>query len=76
MRATGVGIASSVGRVGGMISPLAAVKLVNDCHQAAAVLLFSGIMLLSGISVLLIPLETKGRKLSDTVTASTPGTSA
>ncbi|KAL8095498.1 organic cation/carnitine transporter 7-like isoform X1 [Apium graveolens] len=76
VRATGVGIASSVGRVGGMISPLAAVKLVIDCHQAAAVLLFAGVMLLSGLSVLLLPLETKGRKLSDTVTASTPATSA
>ncbi|KAK1366121.1 hypothetical protein POM88_041682 [Heracleum sosnowskyi] len=43
VRATGVGIASSVGRIGGMISPLVAVKLVTDCHQAAAVLLFAGV---------------------------------
>ncbi|XP_017214777.1 organic cation/carnitine transporter 7-like isoform X2 [Daucus carota subsp. sativus] len=76
VRATGVGIASSVGRVGGMISPLVAVKLVTDCHQAAAVLLFAGVILLSGLSVLLLPLETKGRKLSDTVTASAPTSSA
>ncbi|KAK7843770.1 organic cation/carnitine transporter 7, partial [Quercus suber] len=51
VRTTGVGIASSVGRIGGMLCPLVAVGLVH------------------GICVVLFPFETKGRKLSDTVSS-------
>ncbi|XP_057768044.1 organic cation/carnitine transporter 7-like [Salvia miltiorrhiza] len=67
VRTTGVGVASAVGRVAGMICPLVAVELVSGCHQMAAISLFEIAILLSGISVLFFPIETKGRKLSDIV---------
>ncbi|KAL1531249.1 organic cation/carnitine transporter 7-like [Salvia divinorum] len=68
VRTTGAGVANAVGRVAGMICPLVAVELVSGCHQMAAITLFEIAILLSGISVLFFPIETKGRKLSDTVT--------
>ncbi|THU63021.1 hypothetical protein C4D60_Mb01t11320 [Musa balbisiana] len=40
VRASGIGIASSVGRIGGITCPLVAVGLVHSCHQSAAILLF------------------------------------
>ncbi|XP_047166939.1 organic cation/carnitine transporter 7 isoform X1 [Vigna umbellata] len=67
VRTTGVGIASSVGRIGGMICPLVAVGLVHGCHQTAAVLLFEIIVLLSGICVIFLPIETMGQELRDSV---------
>ncbi|XAR69567.1 hypothetical protein NMG60_11001209 [Bertholletia excelsa] len=67
-RATGYGVASAVGRIGGMICPLVAVGLVNACHQTVAVLLFGAVMVLAAFCVMLLPLETKGRELSDTIT--------
>ncbi|XP_027344773.1 organic cation/carnitine transporter 7 [Abrus precatorius] len=67
VRTTGVGIASSVGRIGGMLCPLVAVGLVHGCHQTAAVLLFEIVALLSGICVLFFPVETMGQELRDTV---------
>ncbi|KAL2531242.1 Organic cation/carnitine transporter 7 [Abeliophyllum distichum] len=33
LRSTGVGMASSVGRIGGMICPLVSVGLIHGCHQ-------------------------------------------
>lgn len=68
MRTTGAGVANAVGRVAGMICPLVAVQLVSGCHQMAAISLFEMAIVLSGISVLFFPIETKGRKLSDIVT--------
>ncbi|XP_014522634.1 organic cation/carnitine transporter 7 isoform X2 [Vigna radiata var. radiata] len=67
VRTTGVGIASSVGRIGGMICPLVAVGLVHGCHQTVAVLLFEIIVLLSGICVVFLPIETMGQELRDSV---------
>lgn len=75
IRTTGVGVASSIGRVGGMICPLVAVGLVHGCHQTMAILLFEFVIILSGISVVLFPLETKGRELTDTVFGSTENSS-
>ncbi|KAF2309178.1 hypothetical protein GH714_001057 [Hevea brasiliensis] len=69
VRTTGVGAASSMGRIGGMLCPLVAVSLVQGCHQAAAVLLFVGVVFLSGICVSFFPLETKGRELTDSVSS-------
>lgn len=63
VRTTGVGVASSMGRIGGMLCPLVAVALVHDCHQTIAVLLFEIVMFISGVAVLLFPLETSGREL-------------
>ncbi|XP_027908096.1 organic cation/carnitine transporter 7 isoform X2 [Vigna unguiculata] len=67
VRTTGVGIASSVGRIGGMICPLVAVGLVHECHQTAAILLFEIIILFSGICVMFLPIETMGQELRDSV---------
>lgn len=68
VRTTGAGVANAVGRIAGMICPLVAVELVSGCHQIGAISLFEIAIILSGISVLLFPIETKGRKLSDIVT--------
>lgn len=70
MRNTGFGTASSMSRVGGMVSPLVAVALVQACHQMAALLLFTGVILAGAVSVLLIPYETKGQVLTDSVASS------
>ncbi|KAL0308354.1 UNVERIFIED_CONTAM: Organic cation/carnitine transporter 7 [Sesamum radiatum] len=68
IRATGSGLATSVGRIGGMICPLVAVGLLRGCHQTLAVVLFGIVILISGLCVLLFPFETKGRALTDIVT--------
>lgn len=65
VRSTGAGVASAIGRTGGMICPLVAVGLVTGCHRIAAILLLEGVMLLSGFCVLFFPYETKGRELSE-----------
>ncbi|XP_076924427.1 organic cation/carnitine transporter 7-like [Bidens hawaiensis] len=67
IRATGVGIATAVGRIGGMVCPLVAVGLVSSCSQTLAVMLFEAMILVSGLCVMLLPLETKGRELTDEV---------
>ncbi|GFZ11617.1 major facilitator superfamily protein [Actinidia rufa] len=69
VRTTGVGIASSVGRVGGMVCPLVAVGMIHGCHQTAAVVLFEIVVFLSGVSVLFFPFETKGRELNDGISS-------
>ncbi|CAA7016291.1 unnamed protein product [Microthlaspi erraticum] len=70
VRTTGVGVGSSVGRIGGVLCPLVAVGLVHGCHQTIAVLLFEIVILVSGICVCLFPFETSGRELTDTISAS------
>lgn len=67
VRTTGVGVASSVGRIGGMLCPLVAVSLVHGCHTTASILLFQTVIFVSGVCVLLFPLETKGRDLTDDI---------
>lgn len=63
LRATGAGIASAVGRIGGMVSPLVAVGLVTGCHQTAAVFLLVVVIVLSIVCILLFPFETKGKRI-------------
>ncbi|GER42051.1 major facilitator superfamily protein [Striga asiatica] len=70
VRTTGVGAATAVGRVAGIICPLVAVWLVSGCHQMAAIALFEVVLVVAGISVMLLPLETKATKLSDIVASS------
>ena len=70
VRTTGVGVASSVGRIGGMICPLVAVGLVHGCKQSAAVFLFESIVFVSGVCVYLLPFETRGLELSNNVSSS------
>lgn len=70
VRATGVGIATSIGRIGGMICPLVAVSLVRDCHQTTAIILFEIVIVLLGSCIFFLPLETSGKGLLDTMPAS------
>ncbi|KAL7100467.1 hypothetical protein ACP275_09G147000 [Erythranthe tilingii] len=65
VRTTGVGVASSVGRIGGMVCPLVAVSLIHGCHQTIAIFLFEAIIFLSGICVWLFPFETSGLQLTN-----------
>lgn len=65
IRGSAVGIASAVGRIGGMICPLAAVALVDNCQQTYAVILFQIAILGCALSVLLSPFETNGKNLAD-----------
>lgn len=67
VRTTGYGVASAIGRIGGMICPLVAVELVTGCHLMPAIIFFEVVIVLSGICVMLFPFETKGCKLTDTV---------
>ncbi|KAK8913655.1 Organic cation/carnitine transporter 7 [Platanthera zijinensis] len=69
LRTTGVGTASAVGRIGGMLCPLVAVALVDGCHQTAALLLFELVLFLSGMAVIFFPLETSGKGLADSVSS-------
>ncbi|WVZ59098.1 hypothetical protein U9M48_009296 [Paspalum notatum var. saurae] len=66
VRTTGIGIASSVGRIGGILCPLVAVALVHSCEQTTAILLFELVIFLSGLAVSFFPFETKGCRLNDT----------
>lgn len=65
IRATAVGIACAIGKIGGMISPLVAIGLINSCHQAYAVILFQVMIILSAVSIWLSPFETKGKNLDE-----------
>ncbi|KAG2240915.1 hypothetical protein Bca4012_066425 [Brassica carinata] len=76
VRTTGVGVGSSVGRIGGVLCPLVAVGLVHGCHQTIAVLLFEFVILVSGICVCLFPFETSGRELTDTISSEEPSSSS
>ncbi|CAO2836255.1 unnamed protein product [Amaranthus hypochondriacus] len=67
VRNTGFGTASAVSRIGGMVSPFVAIALVQACHQMGALLFFAGTILVAAVSVLLIPLETNGLELTDTI---------
>ncbi|KAI3510516.1 hypothetical protein L1887_17573 [Cichorium endivia] len=71
VRTTGVGVGSSVGRIGGMICPLVAVGLIHGCHQTAAILLFEFVIFSSGVCVMLFPFETSGRELTDSTVTET-----
>ncbi|KAF0905928.1 hypothetical protein E2562_008953 [Oryza meyeriana var. granulata] len=59
-RNTGVGITSSLGRIGSIISPLVTVGLLENCHQKEAVYFMDLMLFLAAVACTLIPLETKG----------------
>ncbi|KMS97142.1 hypothetical protein BVRB_7g178070 [Beta vulgaris subsp. vulgaris] len=65
VRTTGVGVASSMGRIGGMTCPLVAVSLIHGCHRTAAILLFEAVIFVSGVCVMFFPIETAGCELTD-----------
>ncbi|CAL4943309.1 unnamed protein product [Urochloa decumbens] len=63
VRSTGVGIATAIGKIGGVVCPLVAVGMLRSCHQMAAVLVFELVLLLAGVACILFPVETKGREM-------------
>ncbi|KAI5078666.1 hypothetical protein GOP47_0006337 [Adiantum capillus-veneris] len=67
LRATGLGVANSFARIGGVLCPLVAVELVKNCELALAVALFVAVPLLGAVAVAFLPIETSGRLLTDTV---------
>nr|GEV43097.1 reverse transcriptase domain-containing protein [Tanacetum cinerariifolium]GEV47656.1 reverse transcriptase domain-containing protein [Tanacetum cinerariifolium] len=67
LRATGVGITTAISRIGGMVCPLIAVGMGSKCHQTLPVVLFEVIILLSGLTIMLLPFKTSGKELSDTL---------
>jgi len=67
LRTTGVGIATAMGRTGGMVCPLIAVGMGSGCHQTVPVILFEATILLSALGVVILPVETKGKELPDSV---------
>ena len=50
-----------------MVCPLIAVGMGSACHQTLPVILFEVTILLSGLCVVLLPFETKGRELVDVI---------
>jgi hypothetical protein len=66
-RSTGLGIANSFARVGGIVCPLVAVDLVRSCQQGLAVSVFAAVPLFAAVAVLFFPMETTGQPLSDVV---------
>lgn len=65
VRSTGVGVASSVGRLGGILCPLVAIGLLHSCHKTISIIVFEFVMFTAGVAAILFPLETKGRQLKD-----------
>nr|CAB3498634.1 unnamed protein product [Digitaria exilis] len=63
IRSTGVGVATAIGKIGGVVCPLVAVGMLRSCHQMAAVLVFELVLFLAGVACLLFPVETKGREM-------------
>ncbi|KAL6893529.1 hypothetical protein ACP4OV_007627 [Aristida adscensionis] len=63
VRSTGVGIATAIGKIGGVVCPLVAVGMLRTCHQLEAVLVFELVLFLAGVACILFPVETKGREI-------------
>nr|CAB3498636.1 unnamed protein product [Digitaria exilis] len=61
VRSTGAGIATAIGRVGGVICPIVAVAMLRSCHQMEALVVFEVVLCLAGVACMFFPVETKGR---------------
>uniref|UniRef100_A0ACD5X5E9 Uncharacterized protein n=2 Tax=Avena sativa TaxID=4498 RepID=A0ACD5X5E9_AVESA len=64
VRSTGVGIATAMGRVGGIVCPLVAVGMLRSCHQMEAIVVFEVVLCLAAIACMLFPVETRGRDMN------------
>ena len=64
LRATGMGIAGAVARLGGLLAP-SAVALVVGADFALAIGLFAALLLVAAVAVARIEVETKGRPLGE-----------
>ncbi|GJN23982.1 hypothetical protein PR202_gb11686 [Eleusine coracana subsp. coracana] len=63
VRSTGVGIATAIGRIGGVVCPIIAVAMLRGCHQMEAIMVFELVLFLAGITCMFFPVETKGRDM-------------
>lgn len=59
-RNIGVGITSSLGRIGSIVSPPIVLGLLESCHQKEAVFVMDLVLFLAGVTCALFPRETKG----------------
>ncbi|KAL6856024.1 hypothetical protein ACP4OV_018826 [Aristida adscensionis] len=62
-RNTGVGVATSMGRVGSIVAPLLTTALLENCHQKEAVFVTDLLLFAAGVACAFFPLETKGREM-------------
>ncbi|RLN42131.1 hypothetical protein C2845_PM01G45300 [Panicum miliaceum] len=62
-RSTGVGIATAIGKIGGIVCPIIAVGMLRSCHQMEAAVVFELVLGLAGVACILFPVETKGREM-------------
>ncbi|HET7684969.1 MAG TPA: MFS transporter, partial [Candidatus Limnocylindria bacterium] len=65
IRATGAGIAASVGRIGGILGPFLTPVLVPVIGQAGVFLLFMALLVVTALNVFVLAEETRGRSLED-----------
>ena len=65
MRATGVGAAAAVGRIGGIIGPFLTPTLAAPLGQSGVFAVFMGLLLLTAAAVGLLSEETRGRSLEE-----------
>ncbi|WVZ59891.1 hypothetical protein U9M48_009979 [Paspalum notatum var. saurae] len=61
VRSTGAGIATAIGRIGGVVCPIVAVAMLRSCHQMEALIVFEVVLCLAGVACMFFPVETKGR---------------
>ena len=68
LRATGMGVAGAVARLGGLLAP-SAVALLVGADFAVAIGLFAALLLLAALAVSRIEVETRGRPLGEATPA-------
>ncbi|CAN6310109.1 unnamed protein product [Urochloa humidicola] len=61
VRSTGAGIATAIGRVGGVVCPVVAVAMLRGCHQMGALVVFEVVLCVAAVACMFFPVETKGR---------------
>lgn len=67
IRVLGMGCCSAMARIGAMLTPFVAQVLLPLHSVLAATSIYSGVLALTGIFCFLLPVETKGRPLPQTV---------
>lgn len=65
IRATGSGLAASIGRIGGTIGPFLTPVLVGPLGQTGLFALFMALLLVTALNVFALAEETKGRSLEE-----------
>jgi putative MFS transporter len=65
VRATGAGIAASVGRLGGIIGPFLTPVLVPTLGQSGVFIMFMVVLLVTALNVWLLAEETRGKSLEE-----------